>query len=134
MPGGIRVSDETVVNKRKLARLMTRCFRENKQMNHDMKEVDCDLLMYNLQQNTFEEIIERLKDIEYANPNVLEQLYRYKQNIEELQEVEENEVIKDFRSGKLDPASEINKMKKHRLGTKGTIKNKISDEIISKMH
>jgi hypothetical protein len=37
-----------------------------------MKEVDCDLLMYNLQQNTFEEIIERLKDIEYANPNVLE--------------------------------------------------------------
>jgi hypothetical protein len=30
MPGGIRVSDETVVNKRKLARLMTRCFRENK--------------------------------------------------------------------------------------------------------
>lgn len=103
-------------------------------MNHDMKEVDCDLLMYNLQQNTFEEIIERLKDIEYANPNVLEQLYRYKQNIEEIQELEENEVIKDFRSGKLDPASEINKMKKHRHGTKGTIKNKISDEILSKMH
>lgn len=103
-------------------------------MNHDMKEVDCDLLMYNLQQNTFEEIIERLKDIEYANPNVLEQLYRYKQNIEEIQEVEENEVIKDFRSGKLDPSSEINMMKKHKLGTKGTIKNKISDEIISKMH
>jgi hypothetical protein len=51
-----------------------------------------------------------------------------------LQEVEESEVIKDFRSGKLDPASEINKMKKHSLGTKGTIKNKISDEIISKMH
>ncbi len=48
MPGGIRVSDETVANKKKLARLMRRCFRENKQMNHDMKEVDCDLLMYNL--------------------------------------------------------------------------------------
>jgi hypothetical protein len=130
MPGGIRVSDETVANKKKLARLMARCFRENKEMNNDMKEVDCDLLMYNLQQNTFEEIIDRLKDIEYANPNVLKQLYRYKQYTEEILEIEEKKEIEDFREGILDP---INMMKKQRKGRKGTIKNKISDDLISKM-
>jgi len=109
---------------------MARCFRENKEMNNDMKEVDCDLLMYNLQQNTFEEIIDRLKDVEYANPNVLKQLYRYKQYTEEILEIEEKKEIEDFREGILDP---INMMKKQRHGRKGTIKNKISDELISKM-
>ncbi len=43
-------------------------------------------------------------------------------------------MIKDFRSGKLDPASEINKMRNRLRGTKATQKNKISDKIIQKMH
>jgi len=42
------MSEETKARKRKLGRLMNRCYRENKMMSHDMKEIDCDLLMYNL--------------------------------------------------------------------------------------
>ena len=46
--------------------------------------------------------------------------------------MEESDVIKDFRSGKMDPASEISKIK--RKGLKGKLKNKISDDIITKLY
>jgi hypothetical protein len=41
-------------------------------MQSDFKEVDYEMLMYNLQQNQFQSIIDRLKDVDYANPMLLE--------------------------------------------------------------
>ena len=39
----------------------------------------------------------------------MNKLYKYKERIEEIQEIEENEVVKDYRSGKMDPASDISR-------------------------
>ena len=45
--------------------------------------MDYASLVYNLQQDAFGDILERLKQLDYANPNVLEKLYRYLEKTEE---------------------------------------------------
>ena len=96
--------------------------------------MDYELLLYNLQQNHFENVVERLKDLDYANSGILEQLYRYKEKIEELQEIEINEVIKDYRSGKMDPASEVSRFEKSKKTKKSYGKNDPAQNIIEKLN
>lgn len=71
------------IAKKKLENIIRSCFKENKKLIHDLKEIDYELLLYNLQQNHFSSLLHRLKEVDYANPNILEQLYRYKEKIEE---------------------------------------------------
>jgi hypothetical protein len=72
----------------------------------------------------------RLKEFEYANPNFLEQLYKYKLKIEELEDIEELEVITDFKTGKMDPASEVSQFERARR-SKG--KKDVGRKIIQKL-
>ena len=125
------ITKQTKVAKKTLDGLIKRCYRESKRMTHDIKLLDYELLLYNLQQNQFEEIAGRLKEVEYANPHILEQLYRYKERIEEQEEVEENEVVKDFREGKMDPAAEISKAENLRKKTKKNPSERIISNMIS---
>ena len=97
--------------------------------------MDYEQLLYNLQQNTFGDILERLKDIEYANPNILEQLYRYKVRSEEIHEIEIGEVIKEFKMGKMDPSSEVSRFERmtHTKGHKGLGNKHLAETIIHRM-
>lgn len=127
------MSEHTVQAKKVLDKLIKRCVRENKRQHTEFKEMDYELLLYQLQQNQFGNIVERLKDIDYANPNLLEKLYRYKEKIEELQDIEENEVVKDFKSGKMDPASEVSRFEKNKSHKKNFGRKNPSDEILANL-
>ena len=125
------ITQQTKVTKKNLDGLIKRCYRESKRMSHEIKLLDYELLLYNLQQNEFQDIAGRLKEVEYANPHILEQLYRYKERIEEQEELEENEVVRDFREGKMDPAAEISKVENLRKKTKRNPNDRIIANMIS---
>lgn len=116
-------------NKRNLDGIIKRCLRENKLLDVDLKDVDYEILLHNLEQNQFDLIASRLKEVDYASPHIIEQLYRYKEKSEEEQEAEESEVVKFYRSGKLDPATGIARFDKHKK--RGNAQQ--SDTIISNL-
>jgi len=100
--------------------------------------MDYASLVYNLQQDAFGDILERLKQLDYANPNVLEQLYRYLEKTEEQQQMTEEEVIKEFKEGQMDPSSEVAKFEKGGRTKKGGgamrgNSKRLSEIIIAKM-
>jgi len=74
--------------------------------------------------------------LDYANPNVLEQLYRYLEKTEEQQQLTEEDVIKENKEGQMDPSSEVAKFEKlgrtKKGGPRGNSK-KLSEMIIAKM-
>ncbi len=100
--------------------------------------MDYASLIYNLQQDAFGDIMERLRKLDYANPNILEDLYRYLEKNEEQQQIIQEEVIKEFKEGQLDPSSEVarfeklSKTKKGARSMRGNSK-KLSEMIIAKM-
>lgn len=78
------MSEQAAKNKAVLDKLIRRCFRESRKMDTELKEMDYELLLQNLQQNEFEMIVSRLKEIDYANPHLLEKLYKYKEKTEDM--------------------------------------------------
>ena len=69
---GKKYSEQTMHKKRQLEKIMKQCLKENKQLQNEFKEIDYEMLIYNLQQNQFEQLSNRVKEVEYANPHVLE--------------------------------------------------------------
>ncbi len=59
-------------NKRNLDSLIKRCLRENKLLDTDLKDVDYEILLHNLEQNQFDLIASRLKEVDYASPHIIE--------------------------------------------------------------
>jgi len=47
------ITQQTKVTKKNLDGLIKRCYRESKRMSHEIKLLDYELLLYNLQQNEF---------------------------------------------------------------------------------
>jgi hypothetical protein len=59
-------------NKRNLDIIIKRCLRENKLLDTDLKDVDYEILLHNLEQNQFDLIASRLKEVDYASPHIIE--------------------------------------------------------------
>ena len=117
---------------------MKRCYRENMGMIDELKEMDYTSLVHNLQQDALGEILERLRQLDYANPNVLEQLYRYLEKTEDQQQQTQQEVIKEFKEGQMDPSSEVAKFEKIGRSNRGGgamrgNNKRLSEIIIAKM-
>lgn len=72
-----------------------------------MKELDYELLVHNLKQSQFQQVVETLKELEYATPTTIPILYKYKEKVKEEMDDEENEVSKEYRSGRMDPSREV---------------------------
>jgi hypothetical protein len=52
-------------------------------------------------------VVETLKELEYATPTTIPILYKYKEKVKEEMDDEENEVSKEYRSGRMDPSREV---------------------------
>lgn len=70
---------------------------------------------------------ETLKELEYATPSSIPILFQYKERVKEEMEEEENEVSKEYRSGRMDPSSEVAKFEKGRR-TKKKVGKKLEIE------
>ena len=52
--------------------------------------------------------------MEYATPTTIPILYKYKEKVKEEMDDEENEVSKEYRSGRMDPSREVAQFEKGR--------------------
>eukprot|EP00347_Sterkiella_histriomuscorum_P004349 403360787 len=115
---GLSASDtqqhENILKRKKLDQIIRSCFKESQLTENDIKEFDYEILVHNLKQNKFQQIVDTLKELEYAAPQSLPVLYSYKERVKEEMDEEENEVSKEYRSGRMDPSSEVAKFEKGR--------------------
>lgn len=58
--------------------------------------------------------MDTVKELDYANASTIPILFRYKEKVREEMDDEENEVSKEYKSGKMDPSREVAQFEKHR--------------------
>ena len=55
-----------------------------------------------------------IKELEYANPQVIPMLYKYKERVKEEMDEDESEIAKEYKEGKMDPCREVAQFEKVR--------------------
>ncbi|CDW80609.1 UNKNOWN [Stylonychia lemnae] len=100
--------------KKLLDQIIKSCYKEAQKSDQDMRDLDYELLVHNLKQSQFQQVVETLKELEYATPQTIPVLYKYKEKVKEEMDDEENEVSKEYRSGRMDPSREVAQFEKGR--------------------
>ncbi|CDW91292.1 UNKNOWN [Stylonychia lemnae] len=105
---------QDVETKQQLENILKTCQQENKSTFDDMMDIDNTVKQYHEQDNRFYTVSNTLKELENVDISVLQQIYDWKINEREDEQIEEKKIIKEFKMNYLDPTQYIVKLKQNK--------------------